>query len=242
MILILYFICHLIGDFFLQPEKWVIHKETHKWKSPWLYIHILIHFLLLCLATINQFRLEPILFICISHLLIDLSKISYQNENNKSKWFLVDQALHLIVLVLVWFVFYGNGNTISTIYNNRTITIGATILFLTMPTSHLIKNLIAPWTIVAKEILPTTLNNSGRYIGILERLLILIFILNNHWEGVGFLLTAKSVFRFGDVKEAKEMKLTEYFLIGTLLSFGIAILISLICYKVIIAQQVAMNM
>jgi len=44
---------------------------------------------------------------------------------------------------------------------------------------------------------------------------------------VGFLLTAKSVFRFGDLKESKDRKLTEYILIGTLLSFGIAIIVGL---------------
>ena len=46
----------------------------------------------------------------------------------------------------------------------------------------------------------------------------------NHWEAVGFLITAKSVFRFGDLKESKHRKLTEYILIGTLISFGIAII------------------
>jgi len=37
------------------------------------------------------------------------------------------------------------------------------------------------------------------------------------------LIAAKSVFRFGDLRESKNRKLTEYILIGTLLSFGIAI-------------------
>ncbi len=39
----------------------------------------------------------------------------------------------------------------------------------------------------------------------------------------GFLIAAKSIFRFGDLSKAKDRKLTEYILIGTLLSFGIAI-------------------
>jgi hypothetical protein len=38
------------------------------------------------------------------------------------------------------------------------------------------------------------------------------------------LITAKSVFRFGDLNKGKNRKLTEYVLIGTLLSFGLAIL------------------
>ena len=62
------------------------------------------------------------------------------------------------------------------------------------------------------------------YIGILERLFVFSFILTGHFEAIGFLLAAKSIFRFGDLKEAKDRKLTEYVLIGTLLSFGIALL------------------
>ena len=54
------------------------------------------------------------------------------------------------------------------------------------------------------------------------------FIITNHFEAIGFLLAAKSIFRFGDLKEAKDRKLTEYVLIGTLLSFGIAILAGLV--------------
>ncbi|MDX1471964.1 MAG: DUF3307 domain-containing protein, partial [Flavobacteriaceae bacterium] len=69
--------------------------------------------------------------------------------------------------------------------------------------------------------------DAGKYIGILERLFVFTFILLGHWEAVGFLLTAKSVFRFGDLKDSRHRKLTEYVLIGTLLSFGIATLTAL---------------
>ena len=30
-------LAHLIGDFVLQPVKWVIHKEANKVKSKYLY-------------------------------------------------------------------------------------------------------------------------------------------------------------------------------------------------------------
>ncbi|TVR27761.1 MAG: DUF3307 domain-containing protein, partial [Balneolaceae bacterium] len=36
-------------------------------------------------------------------------------------------------------------------------------------------------------------------------------------------LAAKSIFRFGDLTRSKDRKLTEYILVGTLLSFLIAI-------------------
>ena len=47
-------------------------------------------------------------------------------------------------------------------------------------------------------------------------------------EAICLLITAKSVFRFNDLKESNSRKLTEYILIGTLLSFGLAIMTGLI--------------
>ncbi len=67
------------------------------------------------------------------------------------------------------------------------------------------------------------LEKAGFYIGILERLFVFIFIVLNHWEAIGFLPAAKSIFRFGDLTKARDRKLTEYILIGTLISFGLAI-------------------
>ena len=93
--------------------------------------------------------------------------------------------------------------------------------------SILIKNIISVWTPETKPN-DDSLQNAGNYIGILERLLIVCFILTHHFEAIGFLLAAKSIFRFGDLKEAKDRKLTEYVLIGTLLSFGIAIGVGLL--------------
>lgn len=104
-------------------------------------------------------------------------------------------------------------------------------MFLIKPASFLIKTIISKWppTFAATETAggtPATtmsLENAGELIGIPERMPIVLFILLDKWEGVGFLLAAKSAFRFGDLKEARDMKLTEYVPIGTLLSSGTAI-------------------
>jgi hypothetical protein len=73
-----------------------------------------------------------------------------------------------------------------------------------------------------------SLEHAGKYIGILERLFVFGFILLNQWSAIGLLIAAKSVFRFGDLSRAKDRKLTEYILIGTLISFGLAISIGLL--------------
>ena len=88
------------------------------------------------------------------------------------------------------------------------------------------KTILSKWDL--KEYIEVaSLENARAYIGILERLFVFAFIIKNHWEGVGFLIAAKSVFRFGDLSNAKNRKLIEYILIGTFLSFGLAIIIAL---------------
>jgi hypothetical protein len=83
--------------------------------------------------------------------------------------------------------------------------------------------LMKPWSKDIPDNKDASLLNAGKYIGILERLFVFCFILTGHWEAVGFLIAAKSVFRFGDLRKSKDRKLTEYILIGTLVSFGFAI-------------------
>ena len=41
------FLAHLIGDFLLQPKRWVIHKEANKIASKYLYLHIIVHFVMI---------------------------------------------------------------------------------------------------------------------------------------------------------------------------------------------------
>ncbi|MCV6628749.1 MAG: hypothetical protein OIF50_02705 [Flavobacteriaceae bacterium] len=66
--------------------------------------------------------------------------------------------------------------------------------------------------------------NAGRLIGVLERILVTTFVISNQFAAVGFLIAAKSILRFQDHETLK----TEYVLIGTMLSFGTAIILALL--------------
>lgn len=58
----------------------------------------------------------------------------------------------------------------------------------------------------------------GRIIGYLERGLITLFVLAGYPAGIGFLIAAKSVFRFGELTDSTRRWQAEYIIIGTLLS------------------------
>jgi hypothetical protein len=74
--------------------------------------------------------------------------------------------------------------------------------------------------------LENSLANAGKWIGILERVIVLILVILNQYSAIGLVIAAKSVLRFNE-KDRQEAK-TEYVLIGTLLSIGLAILTGLL--------------
>jgi hypothetical protein len=69
--------------------------------------------------------------------------------------------------------------------------------------------------------------DASAWIGILERTLIVIFILMDQVAAIGFLVAAKSIFRFSEAQKDGNKK-AEYFLLGTLVSFTLAIVVGLL--------------
>ena len=220
-------LAHIIGDFFLQTTRLVCKKERDKLRSWFLYVHVLIHGLLILLITGDAGLWKEAVVITILHLVIDACKLQFQTDENKRRWFIADQILHISVIAVVWAIHEQMPFNFNWIQNEKVLAVMIAILFVTKPASLIIKLVISAWSPRAssnqlvKEV--ESLENAGQLIGIMERMLILLFIMLNRWEGIGFLLGAKSIFRFGDLTEAKDTKLTEYVLIGTLLSFILAI-------------------
>jgi len=221
------FLAHIVGDFVFQPNKWVKSKEDKKYKSPYLYWHILIHTIALLIALQFNFNYWlGILIIVCSHYLIDLSKLYLIKKINVRWLFLWDQLAHLVVIFGVVRIYEIYEVDVSIFYKPQLLLFIIAVLLVTIVASIVMKLIISKWELDSNSN-EMSLNDAGKYIGILERLFIFVFIITNNWQGIGFLLAAKSVFRFGDLSRSEDRKLTEYILIGTLLSFGLAILVGM---------------
>ena len=216
-------LAHFIGDFLLQPSRWVAEKETKKLRAYQLYLHALIHIGLLVVIVWEKDFIKWAFLLGLFHLLIDVAKLYLQKKNSKQIFFFIDQVAH--IASIGWVSLLASDTTLFSILTNIEIDypLLTFAIFLTIPCSISIKNIISHWTPYSGNLHDNSLQSAGKYIGILERLMVFIFVIINQWEAIGFLIAAKSVFRFGDLKESKDRKLTEYVLIGTLLSFGIAI-------------------
>lgn len=230
-VFLLLLLAHILGDFMLQPFWWIEQRRSKRWKAPSIYyhgaVHIILAFLALVIAGYTSFWYVALL-IGGMHILIDPIKAF---SNHKRLLFFIDQTVHILVICLsIGIIFDFQLPELSVRSLNWKVIIA--FVFVTKPASIFINQFLpADWgpQNISDSITATGdqngLKNAGEYIGILERLLILGFILTNNWSGIGFLLAAKSVFRFSDLQKAEQRKQTEYIMIGTLLSFSIAILV-----------------
>lgn len=230
-ILLRLLVAHIIADFFLQTDKLCKMKKARPIIG--LPLHSLIHAICsyIIIAEWANIMIPSVIFI--SHLSIDWVKLRYTKEGVKG--FIFDQALHLAVILALSF-----NKTITTptsllvainqILKPQNILLLCGYLLMLKPSSIFLSLLLKQWNVKIKN---QSLPNAGKWIGYLERILILTFVLTNNFEGIGFLLAAKSVFRFGDLNKANDIRVTEYVLIGTLTSFTIATMVGLIIKQLI---------
>jgi hypothetical protein len=223
--LILQFIAHLLTDYTLQPPVKAIEKNEQGFRSKFLKWHILLAFLLSWVMSFQWLFVSGALVIALSHWLIDGLKIYLNKSNRFGKYaFFIDQGMHLVILTVVVFL-YRQWFNVEPVFNMPSDTsipaIVAGFLFCSKPANILIKEILGVFDIRVRKTgtEETDLPNAGKLIGIVERWLIVVFILINQFAAIGFLLAAKSIMRF---KSDESLK-TEYLLTGTLLSFAIAI-------------------
>jgi hypothetical protein len=174
------------------------------------------------------------LSIAVLHLIIDGLKSVCKNVKGA---FFIDQLLHLAVIVGA-VLLYNNECEVSFptwLPETKVLLWIVAFVFCLRPANFFIQNIFKE----AKIMVPTngdgnqSLPNAGHVIGNVERMLSLVFVMLGQYEAIGFLLAAKSLLRFRETDTVK----SEYVLVGTLLSFGIAILVG-VAVKLLIESNI----
>lgn len=223
---LLQFIAHLFLDYFFQTDIPAKKKNALGFKSRFLYWHILICFILSWLFSMQLSFIWGALVISITHLLID----GFKHHINTNKFFgryafFIDQALHLVVLAVVVLLFDTWKGIDPTIFSwiNIKVLLGITgYLVCLKPANIFIKEVFSATNIQVSS--DNEMPNAGKVIGVLERILTLTLIIALQFQAVGFLIAAKSILRYRNEETLK----TEYVLIGTMLSFGIAVIAGIV--------------
>lgn len=244
-VLIRLLIAHLLADFVFQSNTWVASKRKLQLMSPYLYLHVIVVTMLTGLLLWNLNLWWVTLATGATHLLIDAMKLKLATKTkpeNELKVFAYDQIAHGVVIILLW-LFATNswiktGLYLQFIFADYELQLKLLgYIVVASPAGFIIQFLTRRWIndLANNE----SLQNAGKWIGILERLLILTMVFIHQFGAIGFLLAAKSILRVYDKpdkpggeptmgKPFSSRKHTEYVLIGTLLSVGIAMAVGLI--------------
>lgn len=225
----LYF-SHLLADFLPRPN-WIAQIESKpsralvrggiQFATAMLILNTAITWKILCW----------IVALALLHAVLDFLKARFTRD----EWwaFTLDQMLHVIAIALVSVSLSSAGwsNALSIFCaaaNNKRVYLilcaytGVVLgggYFVQKVTGYFMRQ-IDETLIPSKPGLPS----AGKYIGWLERSLVITFIITAYYEGIGLLLAAKALVRYPEMKSDEKGHFAEYFLIGTLTSVGIALI------------------
>jgi hypothetical protein len=216
---------HLVTDFILQPKNWIEDKNKKHYRSGCLYLHGFTTAVLVWIMIGWQYWLTA-LVILVTHILIDGWK-SYQKA--AVGYFLADQLMHLLVIFGCWYFTFLSPADVQLAWEEFNGNVSAwkiitAVVFLTVPAGILIGQFTRQWRDKIAD--AESLANAGKWIGMVERIIILIFVLHGQYSAIGLLVAAKAIIRFNE-KDRQEIK-TEYLVVGTLMSIGLAIVTGLL--------------
>jgi Protein of unknown function (DUF3307) len=241
------YLAHLLTDFVFQTTRIVSKKHRGEWRG--YLIHGVTHYVAaLMIVALAAPRLLPTLSfqllavsLSLVHLLVDWAKVSLTKSHripDNALTFVGDQAIHLVTVIGAVILLVHPSLQTFALWLNRIRYLQETILLVSVVYvlvifggGYFIRVLIGPlWKEEERQTKKEhdEVINAGLYIGWLERFLVLTALFLQSPATVGFILAAKSIARY---PELKSVRFAEYFLIGTLLSVAIAISGAIILLK-----------
>ncbi len=238
---------HVLGDFYFQNEK--IAQEKIK-STKWLSIHCLCYCASMIVAALAMDSMHVTIgaiVVAILHMIIDAMKYVYLQSKYQKRTatqvvernvFIVDQVFHGVCLVGVAYWIVVNTSQIGLreewirffevigISGELVLKWCLTLLLVHKPANIAIQKVLMPYKPQKQMLEIKKDNNAGRFIGSLERMIMLIFLAIEQYSAIGLVLTAKSIARYDRI--SKESDFAEYYLLGTLISTVIVIVCSFI--------------
>ena len=209
---------HVLADFVLQTD-WI---NANKSKPHVMLLHGAIVWIT-AHAALGQIYDRALALLTLAHLAIDAVKTWGRFRSLSA--FVIDQLAHIATLLCV-------AAFAPLLWDTGLWADAPVLLPLMALLSGLILSVTAGQYAVGLLMQPHSmrmrnngLRDGGRLIGLLERGLIFVLIVAGQPIGVGFLIAAKSILRYGTA--TRDQRSAEYVIIGTLASFGWAIAVAL---------------
>lgn len=241
-------LAYLLGKFYFKKnnsKKEIRLKNCFNEILPYLIITMIIIFPVYSVNTVIvglfsvlcHFLVE---IFCVLYMMFFMKKarIKKSRQNIERNVFVYNQVLHVLVIIIIAYLAVHNNcilqqqNWVKDIFDTIPLSEQTilswliALLAIHKPANELISRLLANYRLSTTENTFKKDNNTGRFIGTVERMICLILISLGQYAAMGLVLTAKSIARYNKISEDKEF--AEYYLLGTLLSILIVIVVSVI--------------
>lgn len=227
----------MLGDYYFQSGGLAETKQNYPAK---LAEHGLIYFAVCIIFIIPVFNTGIFIgaiLLAASHIIIDTAKCFFirriiraeeYTPNQERYIYLADQLVHIACIFIISFILvsYGVGlyllPAVEIFFQMIELSFGMMLYWIIMllliwkPANVTIKQLLC-----LNRPVVTEGKRAGGFIGVLERLIILLFLSIGQYPAIGLVLTAKSIARYDEISKNKDF--AEYYLLGTLLSTFIVI-------------------
>jgi len=215
------FIGHLLGDYYFQSQDMTNRKDEDrrvmlKHGRRYLYVTAIPFLLFFCASSFRWQLL--ILIVPFSHFGLDFLKAELKKKYERLKdferaLFVTDQILHILIIGIIAYIYAIH---VGVAYSGISIWFGGIYenLQLAVPYQNLIYLtclflfLGKPSNIIIEKIIKTNKTedskqkNIMRLIGIFERYLVVILVILQQYTAIAFVLTAKSIVRFEEIKKS----------------------------------------
>lgn len=220
---------HLVADFLLQPDSIARDKSSIRGAAAHAGIHAACGCVFVNVSLSFTF-VAGILGLSLFHAMTDFTKAKLETDG----WiaFIVDQLIHLLSIIVVALLLGSvpievvQSAAVGVLRDKHAYLLVAAYVAIVFGGGYLVQKITKSFLATIDDTVRTAkpgLPNAGRYIGWVERALVLTLVLSGVHEGVGFLLAAKALVRYPEIKEDIKGHFAEYFLIGTLTSVGLAL-------------------
>ena len=252
---------HVVGDYVLQWKSMAKGKAPFNRQFILHALLYALSMAVVFLCAPFSLAIIAWVILSLSHMFIDFlrNKVDQKYGTNRSVKvisFCVDQLLHLsFILICYYFIIRSHpGYLNQTLFLQRWFhnALGYLVILCIIwkPTEIFIYEVLAMFPIIPKkksadekptdeepenektavdQVSIESALKAGAYIGFLERVIVVALVLLNAPTAIGFVLTAKSVARF---KQLEDQSFAERYLVGTLLSVGIALVAILLIPRI----------
>jgi len=222
MLLLKLLFVHFTADYLLQFGFLAEGKERHGLRSWHIWVHISLHGILVHLVLQTWWIT---LVTLLTHALIDVGKVKLSGSGLNRFWFFLDQALHLSVVGLIWWIGRADVYPALPVWMDANLALITGLIILSKPSKYMIGVYLTGW-LAPSMTKASPFCDRGPLIGMAERMGTLLLVSWNGWWIAAAYAVVKMMSSVIGPFKANNSDERRYTLVGSVLSLGFAWIIS----------------